>query len=321
MLSPQNKHAITESINAWIDEKNPARSGNKLAEKAAVSSAYISKIRNGEYEIPGGGGRSSVISDATFHRIADALGVNFNGGLHWDFVYNFQLIQRTCRKSQKKMIRYILDGYTGLGKTFGVEHYSITSDYVVYVKCTQNMSTKGLLDTILHRLGVHDNVRGNYEKLELIRKYLTGRKGYLIIIDELEVVKLGIYAVIKDIADFTQGKCGMIITGMQLIKKLDALAARQKPGFPQLRRRFFGNQAECQPITQGEIVAVCEHEKIRNKGAHNVLTRVVNDFDMLAQYVADIKEWQEDHEKQITGEELIELLGINVMSVEKGGVG
>lgn len=313
MLTISHKQTITDSVLHWIDEKNPARSGNKLAEKAGVSSAYVSKIKNGEYEFEvNGHGRTTSISDATFHRIAEALGIRFDGQLHWDFLSGFKLIQRVCRKAQKKAIREIVDGWTGQGKTYSLEHYAVTNDYVVYVKCTQNMSAKGLLDAILDRLGVHDVITGNHNKLELIKKVVTNRKGFLIIIDEVEVVKPGIYAVLKDISDFTHNKCGFIISGMELIKKLQNLAGRHKAGFPQLKRRFFGNQVFIPQLTQGEIVAVCEYEKIANKGAQSVLAKSVHDLDMLSQYVADIKDEQERLGKKLTGEEVVQLLNIPV---------
>jgi DNA transposition AAA+ family ATPase len=317
MVTLTQKQQVSEAVRGWIDEKNPARSGNKLAEKSGVSNAYVSKIKNGEfdYEV---NNRLFTISDAAYHRIADALGLRFDGQLHWDFLHNFRLVQRVCRKAQRRCLRYILDGWTGQGKTYSLEHYAVTTDYSLYVKCTQNMTAKGLLDTILERLGQHDLIRSNYDKIERIRRVLLNRKGYLIIIDEAEVVKPGIYAVIKDIADFTNGKCGFVLCGMELIKKLEALAGRHKPGFPQLRRRFFGNQAEVQHLSQAEIIQVCEFEKVTNKGAQNILATTVKDLDMLSQYIADIKEWQQANDKKITGPEVVQLLGLQYLTYQKG---
>jgi hypothetical protein len=258
------------------------------------------------------GGRPATISDATYHRIADAIGIRFDGRLHWDFLNSFKITQRACRKAQRKAIRMIADGWTGQGKTYGFEHYAVTSDYVVYVKCTNNMSAKGLLDAILHQLGVHDNIRGNYEKLLKIRAIVRGRRGWLIIIDECEVVKAGINGVLKDISDISQGYCALIVSGMGLTKKLDKYAESHKPGFPQLRRRFFGNQVEIPMLTPDEVIQVCEYEKITTRGAQNVLAKYVKDLDMLSQYVSDIKEWQEKQGKKISGEEVIQLLGIQL---------
>jgi DNA transposition AAA+ family ATPase len=314
-LTRTHKQQITEAVNSWIDDKNPARSGNKLAEKAGINQAYISKIKNSTYEIEVGSGRVTQISDAYFHRIADAIGIRFDGQLHWDFIGNFKTIQRACRKAQKNAIREVIQGWTGMGKTYALESYAMTNDYVLYVKATMNMSSKDLLDTILEKMGVHDSIRGNHSKLEMIKRVINQRKGWLIIIDETEVVRAGIYSVLKDISDWTQNKAGFIICGMDLINKLDKLASKNKAGFPQLRRRFFGNKiVTASKLSESEIVQVCEFEDISNKGAQNMLAQYVTDLDMLSQYVADIKDWQKQNGKKITGQEVAQLFSLNTLS-------
>ena len=310
-LTIEHKQQISTSVNQWLDGST-TRSGNKLASLAGVSNAYVSKIKNGEFEYSNNGHGNASISDAVFNRLAHTIGVRFDGQMHWDFLTSFRLVQRVCRKAQRKAIRSIMDGWTGQGKTFGLEHYAVTNDNVVYVKCTQNMTAKGLLDAILERLMVHDVIRGNYAKIEKIRKIMINRRGFLIIIDEVEVVKPGIYAVLKDISDFTQNKCGFVIAGMDIIAKLTKLAGNRKPGFPQLKRRFFGNQVDVPLVSQKEVIAVCEHEKITIKEVQNILAEYVHDLDMLSQYVADIKEWQENNKRNIKREEVVQLLNIEI---------
>lgn len=305
-------------MTAWLDDKNPARSGNKLAEKTGISSAYISRLKAGTFQFENNKGGITVIRDNYFERIAEAIGLNLTDRMHWDFINNYKRITRACRKAQRKAIRMVVDGWTRMGKTHSLERYTATNDYVLYVKCTQNMSSKDLLEEILHSLGIHDNIRGNHAKLRTIKATITNRRGYLIIIDEVEVVKPGIYGVLKDISDWAHGKAGFIICGMDIIAKLDKLAKARRPGFPQLRGRFFGNQVlTANSLSQGEIIQVCEHEKITTKGAQNVLVQYAEDLDTLSQYVADIKEWQDANGKKINGQEVIELLDINVASFNR----
>lgn len=316
-LSLEHKRTVTEAVNHWIDEKNPARSGAKLAEKAGINASYLSAIKAGRYSIESRNGVVEI-KDNYFQRIADAIGLLLDDTLHWDFLHNFKLIQRACRKAQKKAIREVLDGWTGTGKTHALEHYAATNDYVLYVKCTQNMSAKDLLEEILSALHVHDHIRGNHAKLRTIKNMITNRRGYLIIIDEVEVVKPGIYAVIKDISDWAHNRAGFVISGMDIISKLDKLANANKPGFPQIRRRFFGNRVTtASKLTSAEIIQVCEYEKITNKGAQNLLAQYVTDLDMLVQYVRDIKDWQESNAKKITAPEAAELLEISVTSFSR----
>ena len=317
LLTLEQKQSVTKAINAWIDENNAARSGNKLAEKAGVNPSYVSHIKAGNYQITTGD-RIIVIKDSYFHRLAEAIGHKLDERLHWDFIENFKRITRACRKAQKNAIRMVIDGWTGMGKTHTLEHFKATNDYVLYVKCTQNMSAKDLIEEILGAMGVHQLIRGNHAKLKTIKSMVLRHRGYLIIIDEVEVVKPGIYAILKDISDWAQGQAGFIICGMDIINKLDRLAEAKRPGFPQLRRRFFGNQVvTASRLTQGEIVAVCEFEKISNTGAQNVLAQYVTDLDMLAQYAADIKEWQQNNGRKITGKEVIDLLDLSLTTFKK----
>lgn len=305
-------------MTAWLDDKNPARSGNKLAEKTGISSAYISRLKSGIYQFDNNKGGITVIRDSYFERIGEAIGLNLNDRMHWDFINNYKRITKACRKAQLKAIRMVVDGWTRMGKTHSLERYTATNDYVLYVKCTQNMSSKDLLEEILNALGIHENIRGNHAKLRTIKATITNRRGYLIIIDEVEVVKPGIYGVLKDISDWAHGKAGFIICGMDIIAKLDKLARARRPGFPQLRGRFFGNQVlTANSLSQGEIIQVCEHEKITTKGAQNVLVQYAEDLDTLSQYVADIKEWQDANNKKINGQEVIELLDINVATFKQ----
>lgn len=318
-LTLEHKRIVSDAVNQWVDEKNPARSGAKLAEKAGINASYLSLIKSGKFQFENrNDGRVVHIKDSYFQRIADAIGLLLDDTLHWNFLANFKLIQRACRKAQKKAIREVLDGWTGTGKTHALEHYAATNDYCLYVKCTQNMNAKDLLEEILSALHVHDVIRGNHNKLRVIKNMITNRRGYLIIIDEVEVVKPGIYAILKDISDWAHNRAGFIISGMDIINKLDKMANAGRPGFPQLRRRFFGNRVTtATKLSPEEVIEVCDHEKIINKGAQNILAQYVTDLDMLVQYVRDIKEWQEQNGKKITGQEAIELLDISITSFNR----
>jgi DNA transposition AAA+ family ATPase len=316
VLTLQQKRDVTQAVLAWVDDKNPARSGSKLAEKAAISPSYVSQIKSGKYQIElKSDGRIIAIKDAYFVRIADAIGLRLDDTLHWDFIDNFKRVVKACNKAKKKALRMIIDTATGMGKTHALEHFAATNDYAIYVKSDRNMSGKDLLDDILHAMGVHDVIRGNHAKLKMIRHVITNRKGYIIIIDEVEQVRATINDVLKDIADIAHNKCALVISGMGIIQKFDRLANNQKPGFPQLRRRFFGNRVMLSSkLTHEEIVDVCEYEKITNKGAQNLLAQYVTDLDMLSQYVRDIKDEQEKTGKKLTAPEVAQLLEISFTS-------
>lgn len=311
-LTLEQKRKVTAAVNSWIDDTNAERSANKLGERSGVNPAYISHIKKGVFQFENKtDGRISVIKDSHFNRLADAIGLSLDEQLHWEFLENFKRIQRACRRAQKRAIRTVIDGWTRMGKTHALEHYSITNDYVLYVKCTQNMSAKDLLDEILHALNCHDNIRGNHAKLRMIKSMILRKRGYLIIIDEVEVVKPGIYGVLKDISDWANRNAGFIICGMDILTKLERLAQMNKPGFPQLRGRFFGNKIiTASTLSETEVIAVCEYEKITNSKVQNLIADECKDLDKLSQWMYEILDWEKDNGRKITESEVIKMFNI-----------
>lgn len=315
-LNREHKQMITEAVSKWIDAANPERSQNKLAEASKVNPAYVSQIKQGIYTISAGGrDTDSHIGDNTFHKLADFLDVKFDGGLFWPELRNFMRIERICRKAQRKAIRYIIDGPTGQGKTFALEKVAKKFSYVVYVKATRNMSANDLVEALLIEMGISGNFRGIHQKIQAIGKKTNNQRGILVIIDELEQVRPAVYAVIKDVCDAVQGRAAMVICGFGLIEKLDRLAGRQRAGFPQLRRRFFGNIENLGSVTEQEIVEICTKEGITNKGAINVIVHECEDLDKLSQWIADVKDFQKAEGRKITGEEVIKLFGVKGLNM------
>ena len=310
------KQQITDAVNDWIDEKNPARSAAKLAEKAGVNAAYVSRIKNGEYELSSGNGRITVINDTHFYKLADAIGIKLSDEFHWDFINSYKTGLRMLRRAQKKRLRVMLDGDSGQGKTFISRSFNRQFDYVVHIECSRNMTARALINTICNQLGIEVAAsKSPFEKLELIKKVVSKGRGYALIFDQVGKmeVKPGIYGVLMDIAVAIEGRAAMVLSGYKIADMLESMHERQVPGYRQLARRFLANRLQLPSLNAADITAVCEHEGISNKGAVNVLIKYVRDLDQLTQWVRDILEYQEQAGKKITGEEVLSLFDINVM--------
>jgi hypothetical protein len=149
------------------------------------------------------------------------------------------------------------------------------------------MGGKDLLNEILYKLQIKDKLVGNNAKINAIKTKVVHSPGYLIIIDEAEDVKIGIYKLIKEIIDFTYTKVGVVVSGMRLIDKIELLAYKGRQGFPQLKRRLFTNKARVQQIARTEIVDICAKHGIVNVSAHKWFENNVKDFQMLSEYIKD----------------------------------
>ena len=257
------KEQISLAVNEWIDSNNSERSGQKLSDKAGINISYVSNIKNGNYFVG-----ATPIQDKYFIKLADILGISIGDTeIHWE-TENFKTVQNLCKSAQNKRKIVLLDSEdSGLGKTYGLEYYATYNDKVIYVKCTSSMGAKDLLNEILYKLGVKEVPKSPKAKLDMIREKVLGSPGYLIIIDEAEDIKSGLYKIIKEIIDFTYLRCAMIISGMGLIEKIGRLANKQRVGFPQLKRRLFSNRAMLRRIGKQEIADICEKHGIANRSA------------------------------------------------------
>ena len=304
---------IVEEINKWIDPKNNDRSANKLAEKSGVNAAYISRIRNGEYSFVSSNGRVSSISDVHFFRLAEAIGMKLGDEFKWEMLASYKQAYKLFRKSQRKQLRACLDGDSGQGKTFAQKWYGRENDYVVHVECTRNLTPRGLINLLCDKLGIDlPASRSPYERLEIIKKAITNRRGYVLLFDQVgkNEVKPSIYGVLMDIAVAIEGKAGMVVCGYKISEMLTYMYEQHQPGYRQLARRFIHNRYELPGLQPGEIASVCESEGISNKGAQNIFKQYVKDVDQLVQWVRDVRDWQRENNALITGEQVIAMFNV-----------
>jgi DNA transposition AAA+ family ATPase len=300
------KKRVSENLVKYLEESPENRTVNGLADEHGITKLYVSRIKNGIFEIKHQeeGKAPTIIADEYFHRIAEAIGMAFRSGtgLHWE-TFNFKQVQSVCARAQGKRLRVLLEGDTGFGKTYGLEFYTTRKDKVIYIKVTRSMTERNMLQAILKRLNIREDIRGTRTMLNAIRYALTGTPGYLLIIDETEYLKPNLWHVVKEIADFTENKCGLIVSGLGITQIIHKLADRKRMGFRQLRRRFFPNRVLLPTIIEtSEKVRICEEAGITERTAINVIREYCNDFDMLSTVIKDAVQYQKSKGDKITGD-------------------
>lgn len=306
-VDQQFKKKVTEAFNTWLDESDD-RTLNGFAEENEISKLYVSRIKNGIYQIDHNGGEKvTQIADQYFYRIAYAIGLmaHMPHRFQWH-TRNFEHIQKVCKRAQNECMRVLLDGPTGHGKTNALEYYKIKANKVVYQKVTRSMTEIDLLRALCKKLWLGEAIRGSRRMLEAIHTRLTGEPGYLLIIDEQEYARLGLYHTIKEIADFTEHKCGFILSGCGITKIIERHASAQRMGWPQLRRRFFPNRVALpDAIDNREKRKICEDAGVTDKTAQNVIITYCNDFDILSQVIIDAIAFKKQNNREMTGEEMM----------------
>ena len=87
---------------------------------------------------------------------------------------------------------------------------------------------------------------------------------------------------------------GLVIVGAGMIRDWDRLADRQKGIFPQLRGRFFVNKLELTAMGAQEAGKRAAQAGITDTNVLTWFSRNVKDYDMLSQYLMDLKELTAD---------------------------
>lgn len=283
-LNQTEKEAVTLQVQEYLHRGD--NNLKTLERISGVGHATLSLLSRGIH-VNG----KSPIGDVHYRKLINCLQMPISGGQkrHYNIPAT-DLMYRVCKKSQGTTDRMLLDGPTGASKTYTLESYFAQNEKVVYIKCTSSMSKKDMLLEILKVLGVRFEGKGEKAMMDSIRDRVTSQPGWLIIIDEAEDVKSALYKAIKEIDDFTLGRCGLVVAGADLAHKINGLAERNKVGFPQLRSRLFPNLVKVPAITRHDVKECAKSIGIADKAALDWLGNKITDMRMLSQYLKTIEE-------------------------------
>jgi len=307
-----HKEQVTKAL------KNSKLSQAEISRKTGVNKSYVSKIKNGTYHNEyktKGEIKTSYIPDDVFLKLAGVLGVHFSENeaknisksnedtfdkWHWETNAYFSITAR-CKDAQIRKRRVIIQGQTGIGKTYSLQKYA-KNPHVIYAKATASMSANDFVTEILEAFGL-TNFKGNLrKKVKAIQEFisLNTEINYLLIVDELENVRKNIFKTVKEVADFCENKCGVVLCGIDLDDQLYAKSQKNQTPYMQLHRRFRGNRLILHSITKGledtpeilaeqdEIKMILDGFGISNPMIIRWFKAKINDFDTLNLYLNDV---------------------------------
>jgi DNA transposition AAA+ family ATPase len=288
-MQNEQKSKVSEAVNAWIIEGNPDRSQNKLCELSGVSPVMVKAIRLGEltYKAKKDSDKDIAIADQHYYKLAEAVGLKFEREIHFANK-NYETVHNICRYAQSKHRRGIIDSEdSGAGKTYSLEAYARQNKKAIYIKATSMMKGRDLIQKIMTQLNITADGKRAVRHLEQITEKFI-QPGALIIIDELEGASPDMWRVIKDIEDATYRKIGLIICGKGLINEIKVAAGKGKKLMPQIWRRFKNNQILLKALNRNNVAAACKEHGIEDAGVIKLLSRHIEDWSQLNEYIKDI---------------------------------
>lgn len=273
------RHEIKEQILKAIENDIAnGKSANKVATATGISSAYISKIRNHQWD-------DKHPSDSTWNKLAAYYSLNSYQLIN---TRNLQTIKNACIDAKESARFIAISDFTGSGKTTALKHFAQNNGNTHYVLCRASMGRKDFLKAIQQAMAI--SFEGSINaRVQAICHRLNTATTPLLILDDFGKLNDSNMRLIQEIYDETEGHAGIVLGGTEYLKKyIDKMAAKDKLGFRELRRRIGYWQSLSRP-TKKEVAALCVNNTISNTSAANAIYTLTNNFGEINELIINAK--------------------------------
>jgi AAA domain len=304
MLTTDNRNQIATALKTYLSTHGVSE--RKFAERTGVkmSSSYINSIMQGTYDAFKIGDRTIKIDDKYFVTIATEINCYYHATYWMHFESdNFCAVRKACNKARRKKSRVGIDGGTGDGKTYSVREYVKANPNETFLLTADGlMNPKDFIVTLAETVGA-ETAGSRHTILKAIIYKLRTYSKPLLIIDETENVKKdATLQTIKALCDALEGRCGIVLAGIDLRNEFHRLASRKKYCYPQINRRFAGSWYTMFGLGEDEIQNVCKCLNISDKTAINWLLKHVHNWGELQHIVTEALEEAAETKKAITAD-------------------
>lgn len=277
-MNEKVKQQVAAAFKDYLKAKN--MSGNEFAKANStfISTANVSHIVSGKWP-------SVTISDAIWRNLAKAIGYNLNA---WQIVVtqNFNKIQQLCEDAQTNSRMLAVAGYTGAGKTTALRKYAEVTPNVFYVHCNRLMGRKDFLKAIQAALAI-EHEGSISDRMRSIISRLRALEQPLLILDDTAKLNDANMLMIQIIYDETEGQAGIVLGGTEVLKKyIDKMAAKDKLGFRELKRRIGYWQRMYRPSKKA-TTAICVNNGITEPRAIEYIYRQCLDYGSLREMISN----------------------------------
>lgn len=264
-MTDTQKQQIVEAI---TEEKNRLGSQNKVATKCGVSSATISQMVNGNWEL---------IKIELWQKVAQSLAINLVD--EWQVVetMNYRMICNVLNDAKNAALFIPISHKAGSGKTTALTTYTAlhSSDQVFYIQAREWARREFLLE-LCKVLGIkqdsgYSSVDSLGQKVVQFFAQRSNRKP-LLIVDEADKLKPSALRWFITLYNEMEDKMGCVISGTDNLEKTIKQGVRyNKLGFDEIDDRFGRKYIHLVGATAKDFQMICEANGITAKEQINEL--------------------------------------------------
>lgn len=295
--SDSEKHQIADELEAYLKDKQETAkakgdefSQNQLAALVGKSPAYVSYILSRQFDKKNQA-ENVILTDKIWKAFEDFIRVGQNV---WD-INNYNIIMSTLLDSKAHSYQYILDGPTGMGKTYTANLFKKRYPIGTFViKCAPDMTMKQFMFELAREVGVsQENLKGSRYDLRVraCEKLLT-MEHPIIVFDETEKTtqnaRLQIIDTIQAMHDHKDlfMKCSFVVMGANnFYESLKSISSRKNPhAIPQFLSRFDVVYTEEYSIAEAKKICV-QYYDIKDQDKIEEFSKQSTDYRQLARKV------------------------------------
>lgn len=287
-MTQEEKLQIIDGANAYIKDKGLTASA--LAKKAKVNPSYLSNMLRGVF-VAQANGKDVVISDYHFQRLADFVGVKLNKS-YWPIVPTDQFVDiiASLESAKANGTSGMIIGDTGTGKTHAVDLFVKKHPHHTYRLTVSRLYTLPyIMEKLLEIFGQNEKGR-SANKMERIIEHLqqlkyNGEK-VIIILDESENLKAGVFGMVKAMYDGIANSCSIMLIGTsELTDKMEKMKRKNKDGMPQFCRRFKAGTRHLKAIDKSGFNEFFDSCGVEDKGLRRLLSQISDNYGELHDYL------------------------------------
>ena len=274
------KNQLQQLIVNSVDDQVPSRSGHAISKKIGVSAASLSNIKNGKWD---------KVSGRMLRKVAAHFGLEKSDYWKHFETPNFQLMTQLLRTAQSESKLCGIDGSTGLGKSYAMRHYcQVRKESTNHLICRKAMSQRDFAVEIAEKAGARYAGRSRYQIEKNIAAALLAMVDPIVLVDEIENLRLDCFDAIKCLVDLTEGRCSWVLIGIDIYGKIQQHAVKGKNPFRQIARRFPVQNFEfLSGIDNDEMSDMLKQLSITDRYAHEWFCEHIHDYGTLKNVAVD----------------------------------
>ncbi len=234
---------------ALLTRLEGGESAASIAKRAGINAAYLTHIKAGRWnDVPTGNSTPTALGDHIWRGLRLALGLS----LEVFETMHYREIVGLLHEAKTRGLARIIDGDTGLGKSFAIDEFQRQTPGGTYVvRCTSAMTVPEFVREIARVTGATVQTGTKQALLEAAARKLMREDQPLLIVDEAETMtkKAMSLSLLKDLYVLTNGTVGIVLVGANdFLGRLRMKAQYKSESFPQLVSRFGTNPLVLTPI-------------------------------------------------------------------------